>query len=52
MQATDIKDLIEREPFRPLTVRISNGAQYTFATRKRLGAAQDYGNIVEIIETK
>ena len=45
MQVTDLKDVIEREPFRPFTVRLSNGAQYTFPTRTHLGAAQDYGMI-------
>ncbi|MEA3210942.1 MAG: hypothetical protein QOE70_3999 [Chthoniobacter sp.] len=45
MKVKDLKDVIEREPFRPFALRLNNGAQYTFPTRKHLGAAQDYGMI-------
>ncbi len=45
MKVDDLKDVVEREPFRPFTVRLSNGAQYTFNEPRDLGAARDYGMI-------
>ena len=66
MKVTDIQDIAERQPFRPFTVRLSNGAQYTFHRSRDFGAPKDYHmvfffgqtnavridteNIVEIIE--
>jgi len=66
MQVQDIKEIAERQPFRPFSVRLSNGAQYTFHTLREFGAPADYHmifffgesqavridteNIVEIIE--
>jgi hypothetical protein len=45
MKVADLKDVVERVPFRPFTVRLDTGAEYTFPTRRSLGAAQDYGTI-------
>ena len=45
MKVADLKEVVEREPFRPFTVRLNNGAQYTFKSPRFLGAAQDYGMI-------
>ena len=45
MRVIDLKDIVEREPFRAFTIRLSNGAQYTFNSRRDLGAAKDYGMI-------
>ncbi|PWU09052.1 MAG: hypothetical protein C5B50_28295 [Verrucomicrobia bacterium] len=42
MKAADIKDIAERQPFRPFTVRLTNGAQYTFNEPRNLGAPRDY----------
>jgi hypothetical protein len=38
MKIEDIKTLTERDPFRPFSVRLSNGAQYDFNERRDLGA--------------
>jgi hypothetical protein len=63
-----IKQLVERQPFRPFAVRLSNGAQYTFNEPREFGAPKDFHmifffgetdavridteNIVEIFEKK
>ena len=41
MKLKEIRGLVEREPFRPFAVRLSNGAKYTFKTARDLGAAKD-----------
>jgi len=45
MQVEQLKDVIEREPFRPFVVRLTNGAQYSFETRRDVGAWKDYSVI-------
>ena len=66
MTVADIKTVAERQPFRPFSVSLSNGAQYTFNVAREFGAPEDYHmifffgkseavridteNIVEIIE--
>jgi hypothetical protein len=45
MKVADLKDMVEREPFRPFTVRLNNGAQYTFKTARNMGASMNYGMI-------
>jgi hypothetical protein len=42
MKAAEIKDLAERQPFRPFTLRVNNGAQYTFSKPRSFGAPADY----------
>jgi hypothetical protein len=42
MKVDEIKTLVERQPFRPFTVRLTNGARYTFNEPRNLGAPQDY----------
>jgi hypothetical protein len=42
MKVAEIKGLVERNPFRPFSVRLSNGAQYTFKDSKDVGAPRDY----------
>jgi len=42
MQLADIKDFVERQPFRPFSIRLNNGAQYTFKSPRDLGATKDY----------
>lgn len=50
MRVTDIQEIIERDPFRPFTVRLNNGAQYSFNTRREIGATQDYGMVFHFHE--
>jgi hypothetical protein len=45
MKVADLKDVVEREPFRPFTARLNNGAQYTFKSPRNIGASMDYGMI-------
>lgn len=42
MKAADIRELAERQPFRPFAVRLSNGASYTFREPRQSGAPRDY----------
>ena len=42
MKISEIKNVAERQPFRPFTVRLSNAEQYTFNTPRNLGAPGDY----------
>ncbi len=46
MEVEDIKGLVERQPFRPFGVRLSNGAQYTFKEPRDIGAPKDYRLII------
>lgn len=41
----DIKAVTERQPFRPCSVRLSNGARYTFQEPHHLGAPRNYHGI-------
>jgi hypothetical protein len=68
MQISEIKQLAERQPFRPFAVRLSNGAQYSFNEPRDFGAPRDFRmifffgenqavridteNIVEVFEQK
>ncbi|PWU11917.1 MAG: hypothetical protein C5B50_22395 [Verrucomicrobia bacterium] len=45
MKVQAIKELVERQPFRPFAVRLSNGAQYNFAKPRSIGAPEDYNMI-------
>jgi hypothetical protein len=42
MKVAELKKLTNRQPFRPFTVRLSNGARYTFSEPRNLGAPKDY----------
>ncbi len=42
MKDSEIKSLVERQPFRPFAVRLSNGAQYSFKEAREFGAPKDY----------
>lgn len=42
MKVADIKGLAERQPFRPFSVRLVNGARYTFKKAREFGAPKDY----------
>ncbi len=41
MKTSEIRNLVEREPFRPFSVRLSNGAQYSFNEAREFGAPTD-----------
>ncbi len=45
MKAADLKAVAEREPFHPFTVRLTNGAQYTFSHPRNFGAPKNYSVI-------
>lgn len=42
MKTVEIKSLVERQPFRPFSVRLTNGAQYNFKDSRDVGATKDY----------
>jgi hypothetical protein len=46
MKVTEIRHLAERQPFRPFTVRLSNGAHYTFNESREFGAPRDFHIVV------
>lgn len=46
MKVEDIKGFVERRPFRPFVLRLSNGAQYSFGEPRNLGAPKDYHVII------
>jgi hypothetical protein len=41
MKVSDIRDLVERQPFRPFGLRLSNGVQYVFNEAREFGATRD-----------
>lgn len=41
MKVAEIKDVVERQPFRPFKIRLTNGAQYAFTSPRDLGAPRD-----------
>jgi hypothetical protein len=41
MQLDEIKKFVDRYPFRPFSVRLSNGASYTFRELRDFGAPKD-----------
>lgn len=51
MQTADLKELLERDPFRPFSLRLNNGAQYSFKTPRDLGATKDYHMIFFFADT-
>ena len=46
MNAAAIKEVAERQPFRPFAVRLNNGREYTFSQPKDFGAPKDYRDII------
>lgn len=46
MNSAKIKDVVERRPFRPFTVRLNNGAQYSFKDARDVGAPKDFRLII------
>jgi hypothetical protein len=41
MKLTELTQVLEREPFRPFTLRLSNGATYAFLEPRNLGAPKE-----------
>jgi hypothetical protein len=41
MQLDEIKKFVDRYPFRPFSVRLSNGASYTFRELRDFGGPKD-----------
>jgi hypothetical protein len=52
MQISEIKQLAERQPFRPFAVRLSNGAQYSFNEPRDFGAPRDFRMIFFFAENQ
>jgi hypothetical protein len=52
MKVEEIRNLAERKPFRPFTVRLSNGAQYTFDEAREFGAPKDFHIIIYFGESE
>ncbi|MEO7298640.1 MAG: hypothetical protein ABI042_08710 [Verrucomicrobiota bacterium] len=46
MKLNEIRSLVEREPFRPFSIRLNNGAKYIFKNPKDVGAPRDYHLII------
>jgi hypothetical protein len=42
MKVDQIKQFVERQPFRPFAVRLTNGVQYTVNEPRNFGAPRDY----------
>ena len=45
MKVEEVKNLVERQPFRPFAVRLNNGAQYSFREPRDVGATKNYNMI-------
>jgi hypothetical protein len=41
VKSSEIRQLVERQPFRPFGVRLSNGAKYSFNEAREFGAPKD-----------
>ena len=46
MNKPELENVIEREPFRPFKLRLSNGALYSFNERRDLGAPRKLSHTV------
>ena len=45
MQASEIKRVAERQPFRPFGLRLTNGAEYYFTEPRQFGAPGNFRTI-------
>ena len=52
MKVVEIKDLVERRPFRPFSVRLNNGAHYNFRDSRDVGAPKDYRLLIYFGKTE
>ena len=46
MKVEEIKNLVERQPFRPFAVQLNKGVHYTFNEPRDIGAPEDYHLII------
>jgi hypothetical protein len=51
MKTSEIKPFVERAPFRPFAIRLSNGARYDFREPRSLGATRDAETLFYFGET-
>jgi hypothetical protein len=51
MKFSEIKHLVDHQPFRPFAVRLSSGAQYSFNDPREFGAPRDFHIIFFFGET-
>ena len=52
MKVQEIQNFVERRPFRPFSVRLDNGARYTFKEPRDVGAPKDYRLIIYFGKTE
>ena len=52
MNVQEVREIVERCPFRPFSVRLNNGAQYTFSEPRNIGAPKDYRLIIYFGESQ
>jgi hypothetical protein len=52
MKVVEIKNTAERQPFRPFSIRLSNGARYAFSDPREFGAPRDYHMVFHFGETE
>ncbi len=52
MKVEEIKELVERRPFRPFAVRLSNGVKYVFNEPREVGAPRDFRLIIYFGESQ
>jgi hypothetical protein len=45
MNVAQIREVMDRRPFRPFTVRLSNGATYDFREPRDFGAPKNFSSI-------
>lgn len=45
MQTAELKEVAERQPFRPFGVRLSNGVQYVFEEPRAFAATKDFRTV-------
>jgi hypothetical protein len=46
VKVDEIRELLERQPFRPFGLRLNNGAQYRVAQPRDVGAPKDYHIVI------
>lgn len=52
MNVEEVKSFIERRPFGPFTIRLTNGAEYSFNEARDVGAPKDYHLIIYLGESE
>lgn len=52
MKVIEIKNIAERQPFRPFAIRLNNGARYAFTDPHEFGAPRDYHMVFHFGETE